>query len=137
MVKSSKGSKGSKGSEMVAVLPLAYVVTGAARPSAGSALASYTAAWLQLSGMATGHVCPAATVRQVAGDTALAYHVKQGNMERTDKGIQLTEQGILHFLSRTKIQPDPEMVKAYEEVLSKGKPNGMVKNPEFIKAIKG
>ena len=132
----AKSAKSPAAPAAKAIPQLTHFATGAARPSAGSALASYTAAWLTLSGMATGHAVPGAIVRQVAGDTAFAYHTKQGNFERTDEGVKLTDKGILHFLSRTKIQPDPEMVKAYEEVLSTGKTNAMVKNPEFIQAIK-
>jgi hypothetical protein len=114
---------------------LSFVITSAARPSAGSALASYTAAWLELSGMIAGHMVPAATVRAIAGDTAFAYHTKAGRFTRTAEGVKLSDEGVLHFLSRTKITPDPEMTKAYLATMSTGETSAMVKNPEFIKPI--
>ena len=127
----------SKQAKQAPARVLSHVITGAARPAAGSQLASYTAAWLSLSGMIDGKAVPAEVVRAVAGPTAFGYHTRNGNFERTDKGVILTAKGEAHFATRPKIQVDPEMLKAYEEILSTGKPDGnLVKNPEFISPLK-
>jgi hypothetical protein len=115
---------------------LNYAITGAARPSAGSALASYTAAWLGLSGMIDGKAVPRATVTRVAGPTATAYHLKLGNFTATDEGLKLSEKGEAHFALRSKIQIDPEQLKSYETMLSNGQPDGnLVKNAAFIEKL--
>lgn len=116
-----------------------FVITQAARPSAGTRLASYTEAWLQLSGVADGKAIPAQQAKLIMGDTAYGYHVRKGNFEKTTDGFKLTPQGEAHFaigVNNRLIRPEPEMVKAFIACMSTGKPDGeMVKNPDFIKPI--
>lgn len=115
-----------------------FVITQAARPSAGTRLASYTEAWLQLTGLADGGSIPAAQAKEIMGDTAYGYHTRKGNFEKTADGFKLTAQGESHFGIGTNnrlIRPEPEMVKAYTETMSKGSTNEQVKNPGFIKPI--
>ena len=114
-----------------------FCLSGAARPSAGTRLASHTAAVLGLTGMAAGQRIPGAELRQLIGDTAYGYHTRNGNFDHDAKGVTLTEKGLLHFIGRPNIQSDPEMEAAYAKVLTTGKPDGnMVKNAEFIAPIK-
>jgi hypothetical protein len=114
----------------------------ASRPGAGTELASYTAAWLDLSGLDSGGLIPAAEVEQIMGKNAFGYHCRNGNLERTADGVKLTDQGFLHFgnlhmgVGRNRnIRPDPEMVKAYALTLATGKPSALVKNAKLIKPL--
>lgn len=113
-----------------------FMVSPQARPSSGEALASYTAAWLTLSGMGEGGVVPTKTVRALAGDTAYGYHKRLGNFEVTKDGVTLSSVGLVHFMNagnnRT-ITPNAEMVEAYMQTMTKGTPSTMVKNTMFIK----
>jgi hypothetical protein len=112
-----------------------FVIRDGFRPSAGTRLASHTAAVLGLTGMIDGAMIPAAELRQMIGDTAFGYHSRKGNIERTDKGAKLSEQGVLLFMARAGV--DPEMIAAYETVLSTGKPDGnLIKVPEAIAPLK-
>jgi hypothetical protein len=111
-----------------------FVLKDGFRPSAGARLASHTAAVLGLSGMIDGATVPAAELRQMIGDTAFGYHSRKGNIERTDKGCKLSNHGQQLFMARVGV--DPEMIVAFERVLSTGKPDGnMVKNADAIKAL--
>ena len=114
----------------------------AARPSAGNALASYTAAFLQLSGLDDGAIIPAKLAREMMGDTAFGYHTRNGNIERTPDGVKLSEQGFAHFGNvnigegpNRNIRPDPEMIKAYATTMETGKPSDMVKNDKLIHPV--
>jgi hypothetical protein len=135
MAKSTKQVKSSKGFGIRFYFP-------AARPGAGSALASHTAAFLQLSGLDNGDTVPRKVAEEIWGKRAVSNHLSLGNIERTDTGIRLTEQGFLHFgnlqtdESRNRnIRPDPEMVKSYVETMTTGKTSAMVKNATQIKAV--
>lgn len=118
-----------------------FIVTGAARPGAGGKLAAYTSAWMELTGFAgpmgeTGAMIPKAVYKDIAGQRAYDYHIANGNIEQTDKGVRLTEQGALHFAARA-LQIDHEARTAYVNAMTTGQPDGaFIKNPEFIKAAK-
>lgn len=130
-------SQNRKSSKSAATSAIRFVFP-AARPSAGSALASYTAAWLQLSGLDSGATLPSKVAREIMGDTAYGYHTRKGNFEKTSDGVKLTEQGFEHFGNVTPnraIRPDPEMMKAYILTMETGKVSEMVKNEKLIKAI--
>lgn len=132
----SKSSKSAK--SPAAKSGIRFALKDAYRPGSGSALASYTVAWLALSGMDDGALLPAKVVRKIAGETAFGYHTRNGNFERTPDGIKLSETGFAHFGNmgaNRNIRPDPEMVKAYTETLSSGKTNAMVKNAAAIEPL--
>lgn len=114
-----------------------FTIVQAARPGSGELLASYTAAWLSLSGMADGAAIPSKVVRAIAGDTAYAYHTRNGNFERTPEGVKLTDAGLMHFIGggNRNIRSNPEYEAGYIAVLTNGKPNEQVKNAAFIKPI--
>lgn len=115
-----------------------FVIKPTFRPGSGRNLASFTAAWIALSGMQNGATVPSALVRRIAGDTAFSHHKRLGNFEATPDGVKLTDQGEFHFsdLSTNRnIKTDPELVKAYMSVMSTGKPDGnVIKNPAGIEA---
>ena len=115
-----------------------FVIKPAFRPGSGRNLASFTAAWMELSGMVGGAPVPSALVRRIAGDTALSHHKRLGNFEATPDGVKLTEQGEFHFgelAPNRNIKTDPEMVKAYKSVMATGKPDGtIIKNVAGIEA---
>ena len=134
----AKTVKGTKPQVKKASSAVRFMLVAAARPGSGRALASYTAAWLALSGMDDGKAVPAKMVRALAGDTAYGYHTRAGNFEATADGVRLTESGEFHFsnLSTNRnIRAEPELVKAYADVLSTGKANDTVKNPALIKPM--
>lgn len=118
------------------VVPVAikFALKNGARPTAGNRLFSYTMAWLGESGMLTdGAKVARAQLTQIAGSTAVAYHLSKGNLEATDAGIGLTDAGFSYFLTRGH---DPKAVEVYASIMRDGKPDGeFVKNAEFIRAI--
>lgn len=99
-----------------------YAVSDFARPQAGRALAAHTAAFLGLSGMATGDAVPRAFASKVIGARAVQYHTGNGNFEATPDGLKLTEKGEIFFMSRA---IDPELLAAYESVMQSGAVNDL------------
>lgn len=99
-----------------------YALADFARPNAGAALAAHTMAFLTLSGLAEGKTIPKAQAVQIMGSRAIGYHTREkGNFELTPEGLKLTEKGELFFIHRG--EAEPEMVKAFTEVLTKGTVN--------------
>lgn len=108
-----------------------FLVTG--RPVSGANLQAFTAAWMSLTGMDKGKAVEKALIEKVAGATAIAYHVKTGRLQNKDGLLSLTDGGKLHFQAR---QPEEETVKAWQSILTTGKPDGkMIKNAAMIAAI--
>lgn len=138
MTKTVKAIKGTKPATVKGSL-IKYAPVQAARPGSGTALASYTSAWLALSGMDDGRAVPVKVLKQIAGDTAVAYHTRNGNLEKTPDGVKLTEAGFAHFGNmggqNRNIRPDAEMVKGYAEMFTTGKGGDLIKNPALIKPI--
>ncbi len=110
-----------------------FVIT--TRPSAGARLAGYTAAWMKLSGFINGAPMSRNRMVAIAGETAVAYHTRQGNFERTEAGMILTEQGKAHFAIRGDQAPDYRA--GFEVLMTTGKldPRTDVVNPTIVKAI--
>lgn len=99
-----------------------YAIADFARPSAGAALAAHTMAFLTLSGLAEGKTFPKAEAVKVMGSRAIGYHTREkNNFELTPEGLKLTEKGTLFFIHRG--EAEPELVKAYTEVMTTGKVN--------------
>jgi hypothetical protein len=113
------------------------------RPGAGNYLASYTAAWMNITGFDTGTVLSRVHVLALAGETAVKYHLKQGNFEEVDNGMRISAQGRLHFAGKSdvavnrNIRPIPEFVEAYKAFFLSGALNANIglKNETFRKAV--
>lgn len=99
---------------------VAYYVGQSCRPSAGARLFAYTAAWMQATGFAKGVALPRATIAMIAGATAVAYHINNGNFAMSADGVKLTAKGISAFSAR---KPDPQVVAGFVDVLQNGTPN--------------
>lgn len=71
-----------------------------ARPTSGRALFRYTDEWLTREGLfAGGRIAKAEAVR-IAGRTAIAYHLTEGNFVEHDGEVFLTPKGHAHFTNR-------------------------------------
>ena len=106
------------------------------RPSAGSKLFAHTAAFMLVSGLLEGKPVSRTVARQVIGDTAISYHAKRGNFEKTADGLMLTAKGETYFAER---DADLEAVEAYAAFFVTGKVSeGMqrVNNEAFILPVK-
>lgn len=114
---------------------LAFKITTGGKPSAGARLFAYTQAVHDLTGMSKGAKVGRAKLRAIVGDTAIAYHLKQGNYALTDASmVFLTELGHATFALRAgKILPSD--YDAFVEILTTGKANDLCKNPIFIEAV--
>lgn len=128
----------AKAAAKVAAAPapvLAFKITTGGKPSAGARLFAYTQAVHDLTGMSKGAKVGRAKLRAIVGDTAIAYHLKQGNYALTDDSmVFLTELGQATFELRAgKILPSD--YAAFVEILTTGKPNDLCKNPIFIEAV--
>lgn len=119
----------------VAALPVKYIFTGA-RPTAGRALFAYTEALLQLLGMYKGGAADRKALTDLMGSTAVAYHIKNGNLNKTTKGIELSVDGINAFKARAvEGKFDPKDVEGFTAILTTGQAdNRLVKNQGMIKA---
>lgn len=122
----------AKSSTKAAPRAIAFHIEDYARPKAGNTLFAFTAAWLNLTGMAAGKPAIRAELVKVAGETAVTYHTKNGNFEKTDKGLVMTEKGFAFFAART---VDPQLLEAYETVMTTGQDGDKagIKNPAAIK----
>ena len=111
-----------------------FIIEDFARPSQGSRLAAFTAAWLTLTGLTKGNAVSRGTLVKIAGETAINYHTRNGNFEKTEQGLKLSDKGVMFFEARGDVMPD--MRAGFEVVLSTGKldDRAEVKNPKAIKA---
>lgn len=128
----------AKAAAKVAAAPapvLAFKITTGGKPSAGARLFAHTQAVHDLTGMSKGAKVGRATLRSILGDTAIAYHLKQGNYKLTDNSmVYISELGFATFELRAgKILPSD--YAAFVDILTTGKPNDLCKNPIFIEAI--
>lgn len=98
----------------------AFAIGQGCRPVAGARLVAYTAAWLSMFALDSGKAAPRAALVKVAGQTAVAYHTRQGNMVQTADGITLTAKGKSVFAMRA---IDAELKAAMMSVLKNGEPN--------------
>lgn len=119
-----------------AAMALKHFIVDFARPKHGGALAAHTQVFLDLSGIAAGRAYPKAKAVQVIGSTAVKYHLGKENLEATTEGLKLTDKGYAFFSARDTV--DPELVKAFTEVLTKGVLNDRanVKTPISVGLIK-
>lgn len=115
---------------------LTHFIQDFARPKHGASLFAHTQVFLELSGIAGGKAYPKAKAVQVIGGTAVKYHLNNTNFEATTEGIKMTDKGYMFFSSRPTV--DPELVKAFTEVLSTGHVNAAanVKTAMAVGAIK-
>ncbi len=121
-----------KAKAVAPVRAVAFHIEDYARPKAGAPLFAFTAAWLSLTGMASGKAAIRADLVKIAGETAVTYHTKNGNFEKTDKSLVMTDKGNAFFAARA---IDPQLLAAYETVLMTGQDGEKagVKNPAAIK----
>ena len=102
------------------------------RPATGRLLHAFTQAWLEMAGLDKGKAISRKEVEQVAGYTAVAYHLKNQRMQEKDGKISLTAAGKLFFKERA-ATVDTEQVNAMKSILRTGKPDGtIVKNAAAI-----
>lgn len=95
----------------------AFAVGQGCRPVAGSRLVAYTAAWLSMFALDAGKSAPRSALVKVAGSTAVAYHIRMGNMIQTAAGIELTAKGKSVFGARA---VDAEIKAGFIRVLKSG-----------------
>lgn len=104
-----------------------FIIYDYARPKAGHLLKAFTAAWLDSLGMLEGNAVPRATLVRIAGDTAIGYHTKNGNFERTESGLKITEKGKAFFAARYAESPaDPQVMAAYQAIFATGEIDGVL-----------
>lgn len=76
------------------------LLPGAGRPTGGKALWRCTDAWLHAHGLFEGRAIERNTAIQIAGETAVRYHLRQGNFQEQGSRISLTPEGRAFFLAR-------------------------------------
>ncbi len=72
----------------------------AERPTSGKALFRFTEEWLTSNGLYEGRDMSKADAVSIAGRTAIAYHLREGNFVERDGRIALTDKGHSHFSKR-------------------------------------
>ena len=109
-----------------AVLAIKYRVVSN-RAASGPLLWAHTAAWLELSGMLSGKSFSKKAAQNVAGNTAIAYHLQKGTFEQVGDKIKLTAGGKHHFKSMVEQgKIDPEQKDAYIALMKTGKTQAAV-----------
>jgi len=118
---------------------LNFLVASSGRPSSGGLLYAFTKAWMILLGMDTGAAYPKKTIATIAGDTAVSYHIKQGNFVMTEKGLELSSFGKRLFIDgvvndgQPRRNIDASLVEAWQEVMVEGKTNSVIKNADLLR----
>lgn len=130
----------SKGRTTRKAPTMAFIVKGGARPGQGANLYAFTKAWLECTGMADGAAIPRSMAEKIAGATMVGYHLKQGNLDLSDKGLILTSMGkalLVNGACETKRRTiDPATVDAWKGIFSTGKPDGnLIKNPDSLSKV--
>jgi hypothetical protein len=92
----------------------------------GSFLASFTRAWMEITGFIQGKPVTTSLIRTLLG-SGVRYHENKGNIEKSEKGYVITPQGKDFFLTRTTIVPNPEFVEAYKILMTKGTPDAKIR----------
>lgn len=112
-----------------------FLVADFARPTQGHALAGFTAAWMTLTGILKGAAVPRATLVRIAGETAINYHTRNGNFEKTEQGLKLSAKGVEFFAARG--DQAPEIRAGFETIMTTGKldERAPVKNAKAVMAI--
>lgn len=118
----------------VALPTVKYSIVDFARPKAGNTLFAFTSAWLELTGLSNGGAMARTRLVQIAGETAITYHTKNGNLAKTESGLTLSDKGQMFFATRTEI--DPQVKAAFVDVLANGTVNDLViRNAKAIVAL--
>lgn len=102
---------------------IAFGVHNGYRPGAGRLLFAFTQAWLHASGLLSGKTYAKAEAIQVAGATAIAYHLGNGNLTETKGALTLSDKGKTFFVARG---ADIKAVDAFVACLRTGKPDATV-----------
>lgn len=109
------------------------IITG--RPVSGTNLFAYTAAWLEMSGLNKGKSENRRTLENIAGATAISYHIKNGRMIEKDGKVSLSEGGKIHFAAR-KDSIDTEAKDGWIKILKTGKAdNKLIKNQACLRQL--
>ena len=74
--------------------------TAEGRPTSGRALFRFTDEWLTREGLFAGRSIPKAEAARIAGRSAIAYHLREGNFMERNGEIVLTSKGHAHFTER-------------------------------------
>lgn len=93
------------------------------RPGAGRLLFAFTAAWLKGTGLTEGNTVQRALAEKIAGGTAIAYHLGNGNLSDSKGVLSLTPAGLAFFAARG---VDAKASEAFLEALKSGKPNSEI-----------
>lgn len=111
-----------------------FVIVDFARPNQGNRLLAFTAAWLELTGLNKGNAMSRAALIAIAGETAINYHTRNGNFEKTEAGLKLSEKGAMFFAARGDVSPDERA--GFEVLLKTGKldERAGIKNEKAVKA---
>lgn len=110
------------------------------RPQSGKALQCHTQAVLEFFGLDKGASANKRDLRNVMGDTAVAYHLKAtvANFQEKDGMISLSVRGKTVFASRVEAfnDQDKALVKTFLSVMTTGKPDGRwAKDKTFINSF--
>lgn len=93
------------------------------RPGAGRLLFAFTDAWLKGTGLAAGGTVPREVAEKIAGGTAIAYHLGNGNLSDTKGALALTSKGVGFFSARG---VDAKMSEAFLQALRTGAPDAAI-----------
>ena len=113
----------------IAFLPSATVLMS------GHFLASFTRAWMEITGFLDGKPVETKMIHALLG-SGVRYHEKKDRIQKSDKGYVITPEGKTFFLTRDTIVPNPEYVEAYKALLTKGTPDKKIRIDDASKVKK-
>ena len=87
----------------------------------GHYLASFTRAWMEITGFLDGKPVETKMIQRLLG-SGVRYHETRGRITKSAQGYIITDEGKAFFLTRDTIVPNPEFVEAYKALMTKGTP---------------
>lgn len=92
----------------------------------GHYLASFTRAWMEITGFLDGKPVETKMIQRLLG-SGVRYHETRGRIAKSDKGYVITDEGKAFFMTRDTIVPNPEYVAAYKALMLNGTPSAAIR----------
>lgn len=92
----------------------------------GHYLASFTRAWMEITGFLDGKPVETKMIQRLLG-SGVRYHETRGRITKSDKGYVITDEGKAFFMTRDTIVPNPEYVAAYKALMLNGTPSAAIR----------
>lgn len=101
----------------------------------GHYLASFTRAWMEITGFLDGKPVETKMIQRLLG-SGVRYHETRGRITKSAQGYIITDEGKAFFLTRDTIVPNPEFVEAYKALMTQGTPAASIRVKDAKQIVK-